>query len=180
MLFQAEPYRLISAEIYSTLLWHIGDTPALSHLSQHLMSIDREATQTWIAAGNSFSLQKEHDQAMRCFKRATQIDPSCAYAWTLCGYEAMEMEDYERALGFYRAAIRNDARHYNAWYGSSHLNHAQTDFAGMVWAWCIYEPTKRDTPSITSAELSRSTPRMPSCFAVSELCVIGQHQPLTR
>ncbi|WVQ99447.1 hypothetical protein IAU59_006582 [Kwoniella sp. CBS 9459] len=116
-LLELEPYRLQSMEQYSTLLWHLSDPPALSHLSQSLMSIDRESPQPWIAAGNCFSLQKDHDEAMRCFRRATQLDPGCAYAWTLCGYEAMEMEEYERAIAFYRTAIRNDSRHYNAWYG---------------------------------------------------------------
>ncbi|WVF71504.1 hypothetical protein IAT40_006310 [Kwoniella sp. CBS 6097] len=116
-LLELEPYRLQSMEQYSTLLWHLSDPSALSHLSQSLMSINRESPQPWIAAGNCFSLQKDHDEAMRCFRRATQLDPGCAYAWTLCGYEAMEMEEYERAIAFYRTAIRNDSRHYNAWYG---------------------------------------------------------------
>jgi anaphase-promoting complex subunit 3 len=116
-LIKSEPYSLQSMECYSTLLWHLGDAPALSALTQRLMSIDREAPQTWIAAGNCFSLQKNHDEAMRCFRRATQVDPSCAYAWTLCGYEAIEMEEHDRAMAFYRSAIRTDARHYNAWYG---------------------------------------------------------------
>lgn len=79
------------------------------------MSISRESPQAWISAGNLFSLQKDHDEAMRCFKRATQVDPGCAYAWTLCGYEAIEMEEYERAIAFYRTAIRTEPRHYNAW-----------------------------------------------------------------
>ena len=114
-LVKVEPYALQSMEMYSTLLWHLGDPPALSHLSQNLIAIDRDAPQPWIAAGNCFSLQKDHDEAMRCFRRATQIDPGCAYAWTLCGYEAIEMEEYERAIAFYRTAIRIDSRHYNAW-----------------------------------------------------------------
>ncbi len=114
-LLEVEPYRLQSMEAYSTLLWHLGDPPSLSHLSQSLIAIDREAPQPWIAAGNCFSLQKNHDEAMRCFRRAAQVDPGCAYAWTLCGYEAIEMEEYERAIAFYRTAIRTDARHYNAW-----------------------------------------------------------------
>ena len=116
-LVNIEPYRLQSMEAYSTLLWHLGDPPALSHLSQSLVAIDREAPQPWIAAGNCFSLQKNHDEAMRCFRRAAQVDPGCAYAWTLCGYEAIETEEYERAIAFYRTAIRTDARHYNAWWG---------------------------------------------------------------
>lgn len=104
-------------EHYSTLLWHLNDAPALSYLSQRLLPIDREAPQPWIAAGNCFSLNSDHDEAMRCFRRAAALRPDCAYAWTLCGYEAIAMEEYERATAFYRTAIRADARHYNAWYG---------------------------------------------------------------
>lgn len=104
-------------ELYSTVLWHLGDTAALSHLSQHLVSIDRDAPQPWIATGNCFSLQRDHDEAMRCFRRAAQLSPGCPYAWTLCGYEAVAMEEYDRAIAFYRNAIRADSRHYNAWYG---------------------------------------------------------------
>jgi anaphase-promoting complex subunit 3 len=114
-LIAIEPYRVRSMEYFSTLLWHLADPPALSHLAQHLTAINRESPQAWIAAGNSFSLQKDHEEAMRCFRRATQVDPSCAYAWTLCGHEAIETEEYERALAFFRSAIRTDARHYNAW-----------------------------------------------------------------
>ena len=33
----------------------------------------------------------------------------------LFGVWCWEMEEYERAIAFYRTAIRTDARHYNAW-----------------------------------------------------------------
>lgn len=102
---------------YSILLWHLGDKPGLSHLSQVLVSVDRDAPQAWVAAGNCFSLQREHDEAMRCFRRATQVSPDLSTAWTLCGHEALAMEEYERAIAFFRTAIRCDARCYTAWYG---------------------------------------------------------------
>ena len=117
LLLSVEPYDIQSMELYSTALWHLEDAPALSALSQWLIAIDKELPQPWIAAGNCLSIQKNHDEAMRCFRRATQVDSSCAYAWTLCGYEAIEMEEYDRAMAFYRTAIRTDSRHYNAWYG---------------------------------------------------------------
>ncbi|WWC70049.1 uncharacterized protein I206_103993 [Kwoniella pini CBS 10737] len=116
-LLELEPYRIQSMDHYSTLLWHLSDPPTLSHISQILMSIDRDSPQSWIATGNCFSLQKDHEEAMKCFRRATQVDPSNSYAWTLCGYEAIEMEEYERALGYFRNAIRGEGRFYNAWYG---------------------------------------------------------------
>lgn len=94
----------------------MNEAPGLSNLARACMAVDRTTSpQAWIATGNLFSFQRDHDEAMRCFKRATQIDPECAYAWTLCGYEASEMDEYDRAMGYFRNAIRTDARHYNAW-----------------------------------------------------------------
>jgi cytochrome c-type biogenesis protein CcmH/NrfG len=41
----------------------------------------------------------------------------CTYAHTLCGHEYFANEDFEKAMACYRAALRLDSRHYNAWYG---------------------------------------------------------------
>ena len=42
------------------------------------------------------------------------MDPLCAYAFTLSGHETID-EDLDKAIGFFQAALRVDARHYNAW-----------------------------------------------------------------
>jgi anaphase-promoting complex subunit 3 len=112
-----EPYQLENMEMFSTSLWHLNDALELSNLAQDLLAVNREAPQPWMVAGNCLSLQGEHDEAMRCFRRAAQLDPECAYAWTLCGHEATEMEEYDRAIAFFRTAIRCDSRHFPAWYG---------------------------------------------------------------
>lgn len=74
--------------------------------------------QPWCVAGNCFSLQREHDIAIKFFTRAIQVDPSFAYAYTLLGHELVLTEELEKALGCFRNAIRLNKRHYNAWYGS--------------------------------------------------------------
>lgn len=102
-------------EWYSTILWHLDEQAALSHLSQRLLSISRESPQAWMAAGNGFAAQGEHNEAMRCFKRASLLDPAMAYAYTLTAHEASEIEEFERAIGYYQMAIRTDVRHYHAW-----------------------------------------------------------------
>jgi anaphase-promoting complex subunit 3 len=112
-----EPFRLEHMEIYSTSLWHVNNALELSSLSQELLAINREAPQPWIASGNTFSLQGDHEQAMRCFRRAAQLEPACAYAWTLCGHEATELDELDRAIVFFRTAIRADSQTANAWYG---------------------------------------------------------------
>jgi len=111
-----QPYRLLDMEVYSTLLWHLQRNVELSFLAQELLSIDPRSSQAWIAIGNLFSLQKERAQALTCFRRAAQMDPCCAYAYTLSGHESID-EDLDKAINFFQSALRADPRHYNAWYG---------------------------------------------------------------
>ncbi|CAF9928501.1 MAG: anaphase-promoting complex subunit cdc27 [Heterodermia speciosa] len=111
------PARLEDMEVYSTTLWHTKNEIELAFLSHEIVDIDHASPQAWCAVGNSFSLQRDHDQALKCFKRATQLNPKFAYAFTLQGHEHVSNEEYDKALGAYRAAIAVDKRHYNAWYG---------------------------------------------------------------
>lgn len=111
-----QPYRLWDMEVYSTLLWHLQRNVELSFLAQELLSINPQSPQAWIAVGNLFSLQSERPQALTCFRRAAQIDPACAYAYTLSGHESID-EDLDKAVNFFQTALCADARHYNAWYG---------------------------------------------------------------
>ncbi|KAH8107198.1 protein prenylyltransferase [Cristinia sonorae] len=111
-----EPYRVWDMEVYSTLLWHLRRSVQLTFLAQELLSINARSPQAWIAVGNTFSLQKERMQALTCFRRAAQLDPGCAYAYTLSGHELID-EDFDKAINFFQSALRADARHYNAWYG---------------------------------------------------------------
>ncbi|KAK2744695.1 anaphase-promoting complex subunit cdc27 [Onygenales sp. PD_40] len=111
------PSRLEDMEVYSTVLWHLKNEVELAYLAHELMEIDRLSPQAWCAIGNSFSLQSDHEQALKCFKRATQLDPRFAYAFTLQGHEYVSNEEYDKALDAYRHGISADNRHYNAWYG---------------------------------------------------------------
>ncbi|KAG6919963.1 hypothetical protein DXG01_013312 [Tephrocybe rancida] len=111
-----EPHRLWDMEVYSTLLWHLQRNVELSFLAQELLNINPQSAQAWIAVGNLFSLQKERSQALTCFRRAAQMDPTCAYAYTLSGHESID-EDLDKAINFFQSALRADSRHYNAWYG---------------------------------------------------------------
>ena len=49
------------------------------------------------------------------------MQPDLAYAYTLCGHEYSANDDFEKAMAFYRSAIRIDERHYNAWYGLGNI-----------------------------------------------------------
>lgn len=112
-----EPFRLQYMEIYSTALWHLQREVSLSSLAQDLMAQDKQSPITWCVAGNCFSLHKEHETAIKFFKRAVQVDPNFVYSYTLLGHELVITEELEKALIYFRTAILKDSRHYNAWFG---------------------------------------------------------------
>eukprot|EP00026_Physarum_polycephalum_P002237 Phypoly_transcript_02242.p1 GENE.Phypoly_transcript_02242~~Phypoly_transcript_02242.p1 ORF type:complete len:922 (-),score=189.41 Phypoly_transcript_02242:15-2780(-) len=112
-----DPSRLDGMEIYSTVLWHLRRPEDLACLGQKLLELDRLDARTWCAVGNTFSLLKDHDQAIKVFKRSIQLDPTFSYAHTLTGHEYVANDDLDKAMASFRAAILVDPRHYNAWYG---------------------------------------------------------------
>ncbi|CAG8571030.1 17796_t:CDS:10 [Racocetra persica] len=114
---QLEPYRLEDMELYSTTLWHLRKDTALSALAHELIEFERRSPQTWCAVGNCFSRQQEHDVALKCFRRAIQLDQSFTYAHTLSGHESMANANYEDAQRHFRNALNTNKRHYNALYG---------------------------------------------------------------
>ncbi|UNI21457.1 anaphase-promoting complex subunit cdc27 [Purpureocillium takamizusanense] len=111
------PSRLQDMEVYSTILWHLKRETDLSFLAHELVDAAWHSPQAWCALGNAWSLSRDPEQALKCFKRATQLDPNFAYAFTLQGHEHVSNEEYEKALTAYRQAIAADRRHYNAYYG---------------------------------------------------------------
>ncbi|KAI1268265.1 tetratricopeptide [Xylariaceae sp. FL1019] len=111
------PTRLEDMEVYSTILWFLKRETDLSFLAHELVDSSWHSPQAWCALGNAWSLARDHEQALRCFKRATQLNPKFAYAFTLQGHEHVSNEEYEKALTAYRQAISADRRHYNAYYG---------------------------------------------------------------
>ncbi|KAG7492345.1 hypothetical protein MATL_G00013740 [Megalops atlanticus] len=123
-----ESYRVEGMEIYSTTLWHLQKDVALSALSKDLTDMDKNSPEAWCVAGNCFSLQREHDIAIKFFQRAIQVDPSFAYAYTLLGHEFVLTEELEKALACFRNAIRVNTRHYNAWYGLGMIYYKQEKF----------------------------------------------------
>ena len=114
---QVAPTRLQDMEIYSTILWHLKRETDLAFLAHELIDSTWQSPEAWCALGNSWSLARDHEQALRCFKRATQLNPNFAYAFTLQGHEHVANEEYDKALTSYRLSIVADPRHYNAWYG---------------------------------------------------------------
>lgn len=114
---RVSPHCSEGMDMYSTALYHMKKDVQLSYLAQDAVAMDRLSPQAWCVMGNCFSLQKDHETALKFFQRALQLDQHFTYAHTLCGHEYVAMEDFEEGLICYRKAIRLDSRHYNAWYG---------------------------------------------------------------
>lgn len=116
-----EPCRMTGLEFYSTALWHLKKEVELSFLAQQVLEYDKLSAEAWIVVGNCFSLQKDHETALKFFRRASQLNPYMAYAYTLSAHECLANEDFEKAQAGYRHAIGVDERHYNAWYGMGNI-----------------------------------------------------------
>ncbi|KAK6268097.1 hypothetical protein QUC31_012257 [Theobroma cacao] len=114
---QISPYHPEGMDVYSTVLYHLKEDMKLKYLAQELISVDRFAPQSWCAIGNCYSLQKDHETALKSFQRAVQLNSRFAYAHTLSGHEHVIMEDYRDGVECYQRALRVDARHYKSWYG---------------------------------------------------------------
>ncbi|KAL8228762.1 hypothetical protein R6Q57_013662 [Mikania cordata] len=127
----ASPYGLEGMDIYSTVLYHLKEDMMLSYLAQELISTDRLAPQSWCATGNCYSMQKDHETALKNFQRAVQLNSRFVYAHTLCGHEFVALEDFENGIKSYQNALQIDARHYNAWHGLAmiYLRQEKYDFS---------------------------------------------------
>lgn len=104
-------------EVYSTVLWHLKDEVPLSLLAHELTETHFQSPETWCAVGNSFSVCRSRNEAIRCFRRACQLSPQLPQAYSLLGYELMEQEDFYEAIGAFQRAIRVEPRFYTAWVG---------------------------------------------------------------
>ncbi|KAI9477571.1 hypothetical protein BX667DRAFT_496846 [Coemansia mojavensis] len=144
------PYRVRDMDIYSTLLWHMKREEDLAQLAHYLVSVGRNwSPEAWIAVANCFSLDGDHQSAIKSLTRCIQLYKlalgginivprndagsvgGLAYAHTLIGHESVAMDKMDRAQQAFRTAIRIDPRHYNAWYGlgMSYLRLGKADLA---------------------------------------------------
>mmetsp|Transcript_96984 Transcript_96984/g.277500 ORF Transcript_96984/g.277500 Transcript_96984/m.277500 type:complete len:664 (-) Transcript_96984:165-2156(-) len=124
-----DPHRMHGLELLSTALWHLKEEVELCYLAQRVSEFDKYSPEVWCVVGNCFSLQKEHETALKFFQRAIQVDPEFTYAYTLCGHEFVANEDLEKAICMFRNAIQCDSRHYNAWFGIGSIYTKQEKFA---------------------------------------------------
>jgi tetratricopeptide (TPR) repeat protein len=106
-------------DLYSSVLWQLRKEKELAHLCRHGINTANRATcpKLWVAVGNSFSLQKESEHAIRFLNRAVQIDPNYAYAHVLIGHEMFGQDKFDKAKQCYNRALEIDPRNFNAYWG---------------------------------------------------------------
>lgn len=112
-----QPSRVQDMEYYSTLLWHSNAKVEMTILVDFLLRNLPNEPQTWCCLGNYYSLANDHENAINAFKKASELNPNFAYAYTLEGHEHSANDSYGTAKICYRKAIACDAYHYNAYYG---------------------------------------------------------------
>lgn len=123
-----EPHRMSGMELFSITLWHLKREVELAFLAQEVLAFDRRSPEAWCVVGNCFSLQKEHDAAMKFFERAVQLRPDFTYGHTLSGHEYVTNEDFDKAVTCFRHALRTDDRHYQAWYALGTVYYRQEKY----------------------------------------------------
>ena len=116
-LFQIDPHRYESCDIYSHILFIKENYCELSNLAYKCYQNDKYRPETCCVIGNYYALKGEHPKAVSFFKRAVKLDNSFLYAWTLMGHEYLEMKIISAAVESYRTAVDIDKNDYRAWYG---------------------------------------------------------------
>ena len=123
-----DPDHVTDMDIYSTALWHLQRDVELCVLSEELADCWYLSPQAWCAKGNCLSILKEHEDAIKFFRRATQVAPRFVYAYTLLGHEYLCNEDLSNARKSFRIAATINPRHYNAWFGLGMISLREENF----------------------------------------------------
>jgi anaphase-promoting complex subunit 3 len=116
-----EPYTIEGLHYYSICLWHLKKQVELCSLCNFVLKKNQLAPETWIVVGNCYSLQNENEAAIKFFKRAIQLDKLCGMAFTLCGHEYFEIEDFEQSENYYKKGYTVDKRNYKSWWGVGNI-----------------------------------------------------------
>lgn len=126
--FREEPQRVEDSDYYSTALWYEKKSTDLCFLLHNSLKRAYYSPQTWVIAGNFYSLQKERETAIKCFNRAIQLNPLHSYAYALCGHEYLSTEEFDKAKTCYEAAQNIDPRMYAAHWGLGSLYYRQEKY----------------------------------------------------
>ena len=132
MSLSLDPSYLTGLEYFSSTLWHLKDQFKCCNLAHLCQEQNQFAPETWVVLGNAFSLQKEHEAAIKFFNRATQINPEFAYSYTLAGHEYVDNENFTEANNCFRKALSYDERQVNAWWGLGNIQLKEQNYVEAI------------------------------------------------
>ena len=127
-----DPSYLTGLEYFSSVLWHLKDQFKCCNLAHLCLEQCQFAPETWVVLGNTFSLQKEHETAIKFFNRATQINPAFAYSYTLAGPEYGDNENFTEANNCFKKALAFDERQVNAWWGLGNIQLKEQNYSEAI------------------------------------------------
>lgn len=126
--FKREPYRVKGVEYYSSCLWQLRKQKELCDLAFRVIEFNQFSPEAWVALGNCFSLQRDHESALSFFRRAIQLDPRFSYAYCLQGHEHMFSDQFSKASSCYQSAMKYDQNNFHAWWGLGNVSLKQEKY----------------------------------------------------
>lgn len=132
-LFEMYPYFIEGSDTYSTVLWQLKDTLTLTNLVLNIKNIAPNCPETWIAAGNLFSLQQNTEKAIEMFERASNISKKCSYALTLAGHDYLLLGMLKESEKAFMKSIARSPFEWSAWYGLGEVKFRQDNFASAEY-----------------------------------------------
>ncbi|XP_064389846.1 cell division cycle protein 27 homolog isoform X2 [Halichondria panicea] len=124
-----DPHRQEGMELYSSALCHLQKDVQLSVVAEALHSSDKTSPRALCAMASIMNRYKDHTSAIKYLQRAIQVCPQFEYAHTLLGLEWWITKDFDKALTCFQEAVTINPRHYNAWYGLSHVHYTQEKYS---------------------------------------------------
>lgn len=126
--FRREPYRIKGVEYYSSCLWQLKKPKELCELAFSVIEFNQFAPEAWIALGNCYSHQRDHESALNFFNRAIQLDVRFGYAYCLKGHEYIYCDQLVKAKTCYEAALKIDQNHFHTWWGLGNVSLKQEKY----------------------------------------------------
>ncbi|KAL0577901.1 Anaphase-promoting complex subunit 8 [Marasmius crinis-equi] len=116
-IMKIDPNRIDDIDVYANILYATQKREKLSSLADKFSEKDRDRPEICCVLGNICSMRLEHEKAVKYFKRATRLDPTCLQAWTHLGFEFMEIANPPAAIEAFRRAVDISKKDYRPWYG---------------------------------------------------------------
>lgn len=102
---QLDPTMIEGVGYFSSCLWHLNKVEDLGNLAFKAFDRNRFSPEAWVALGNCYSKQNDHEIALKYFHRAIELDKSFSYAYTLRGHEFVHSDKFSDATKCYNDAI---------------------------------------------------------------------------